>query len=285
MLRRRTGMGSPDFVGVGTELAGTVWWMRLLKRHPDIVGPRGGRVGTYFFREFCGRELTEAEISDYHSRFPRRPGQIAGEFCNRYSFEVWTIPLIARAAPQAKLLLVLRDPIEAYARVLGYRRGKRARIWERRRAPEDPIYMTELVHRGRLGSQLRALTQLFDSERILVLQFEQILRDPITQYRRTCEFLGVSGDYVPRPLKRQAYTGTGPLEHARVFRPFGLPPWVTLRPVKRLLGFPIAREAVLWDDIRESLHAELEPEVRQLVAARPELDLALWRHFAHLKSA
>lgn len=284
MLRRRSGTGPPDFVGVGIELAGTVWWMRLLKRHPQIVGPRGGRVGTQYFREFCGRELTEADAADYYSRFPRRPGQIAGEFCNRYSFEVWAVPLIARTSPEAKLMLVLRDPIDIYARILGYRRDKRSARFSRM-APDETIYMTEIVHRGRFGSQLRTLTQLFDRERILVLQLERILRDPIGQYQRTCRFLGVSDDYVPRALRREPYTGVGPIEHARVFRPLGLPPWVNFRPLKQLVGQPVARDAELWDDIRASLHAELDPEVETLLSYRPGFDMSLWRNFAHLASA
>ncbi|MEA2387020.1 MAG: hypothetical protein QOJ22_1194 [Thermoleophilaceae bacterium] len=284
MLRRTKQTGAPDFVGVGIELAGTVWWMRLLKRHPQIVGPRGGRVGTQYFREFCGREMTEDEVADYHSRFPRRPGQIAGEFCNRYSFEVWAIPLIARTAPDAKLVLVLRDPIDIYARILGFRLAKRSARFSRA-APDETIYMTEIVHRARFGAQLRTLTQLFDRDRILVLQMERILRDPVGQYRRTCRFLGVSDDYVPRALKREAYTGSGPLEHARVFRPLGLPPWVNLRPLKQLLGRPVARDAALWQDIDASLHAELDPEVEALLAYRPGFDMSLWRNFAHLPSA
>jgi hypothetical protein len=283
MLRRRAGTGPPDFVGVGTYLAGTEWWMRMLIRHPRIAGPRGRQgPGTYFFEPFCTREMTDADVATYHAYFPREPDQIAGEFSNRYSYDVWSIPLLARAAPDAKLLMVLRDPVDIYERSLGYRIGKRRRWWQRR-SRDEPIYMAEEVHRGRFGAQLHALTRFFDRERILILQFEKLLRDPIDEYRRTCRFLGVEDDFVPRPLTREPRRDFSPVEHARVFRPFGVPPWVNFRWLKRPLGIAVPRDAVLWDDIRASLRAELEPEVETLLLKyRPDFDMHLWRHFAHL---
>jgi hypothetical protein len=283
MLRRRAGTGPPDFVGVGTYLAGTEWWMRMLARHPRIAGPRGRQgPGTYFFEPFCTRELTDADLAAYHRHFARRPGQIAGEFSNRYSYDVWSVPLLARAAPDAKLLMILRDPIDIYERSLGYRQGKKLRWWKRR-GRDDPIYMTEEVHRGRFGAQLRALTQFYAPERILILQFEQLLRDPIDEYRRTCRFLGVEDDFVPRALRREPRRDTSlPVEHTRVMRPFGAPPWVNLRWLRRAIGLGVPRNAILWDDIRASLLAELEPEVEAMLAYGPVFDLSLWRNFAHL---
>jgi hypothetical protein len=38
----------------------------------------------------------------------------------------------------------------------------------------------------------------------------------------------------------------------------------------------------LWPDIEIPLLAELEPDVRELKALVPELDLSLWPSFAHL---
>jgi hypothetical protein len=143
--------------------------------------------------------------------------------------------------------------------------------------------MTEEVHRGRFGAQLHALTRFYDRERILILQFEKLLRDPIEEYRRTCRFLGVDDDFVPRALMREPRRDTAsPVEHTRVMRPFGVPPWVNLRWLKRILGLGVPRHAVLWDDIRASLRAELEPEIVAMLAYEPAFDLSLWRHFAHL---
>jgi hypothetical protein len=275
-----TTTGPPDFVGVGTYLAGTEWWMRMLKRHPRIRGPRK-HDSLLFFEPFCAQPMTDADVATYHAQFPRKPGQIVGEFSNRYSYDVWTLPLIARAAPDAKLLMILRDPVGIYERSLGYRRGKRLR-WHKRRYRHDPIYMAEEVHRGRFGTQLTAMDSYFDLDQLLILQLEQLLRDPIGEYGRTLRFLGVSDDFVPRPLRRPTRDDDSPVEHARLLRPLGLSPAVNLHPVRKLLGRPVPVQAPLWDDIRGSVAAELEPEVAELKRRRPELDLSLWPSFAHL---
>ena len=52
--------------------------------------------------------MTDADVDAYHALFPRKDGQLAGEFSNRYSYDVWTLPLIKRAAPDAKLLMTDR---------------------------------------------------------------------------------------------------------------------------------------------------------------------------------
>ena len=38
----------PDFVGVGTHLAGTRWWFELLREHPGICGPLSDDEGLRF---------------------------------------------------------------------------------------------------------------------------------------------------------------------------------------------------------------------------------------------
>lgn len=274
--------GPPDFVGVGTYLAGTEWWMRSLRKHPRIRGPKGRRFDLYFFEEFCSRPMTDADVGRYHALFPRRPGQLAGEFSNRYSYDVWTLPLIKRAAPDAKLLMILRDPVGIYERSLAYRRGKR-RQWHKWRQRHDPIYMAEEVHRGRFGSQLRALTQCFPREQILVLQLEQLLRDPVGEYRRTLRFLGVEDDFVPRALRtKPPRTDDSPVEHARLLRPLGLPPSVHVKPLRRLLSRPVPFPTPLWPDMEDSLRAELEPEIEAMLAYDVGFDMRLWPFFSHL---
>lgn len=274
--------GPPDFIGVGTYLAGTEWWMRHLLKHPAITAPRGRRFDLYYFEPFCDRPMTDADIDGYHALFPRRPGQIAGEFSNRYSYDVWTLPLLRRAAPEAKLLMILRDPVGIYERSLGYRRGKRLR-WHKWRERDEVIYMAEEVHRGRFGSQLNALTQYFDRDQMLILQLEKLLRDPVPEFKRTLRFLGVEDDFVPRALRtKPPRTDDSPVEHARLLRPLGLPPSVNVKPLRKLLSRPVPVDAPLWPDIQDSLRAELEPEIRRLLDYDVAFDMRLWPFFSHL---
>ena len=71
-------------------------------------------------------------------------------------------------------------------------------------------------------------------------------------YRRTLAFLGVDAEHRHDELERRRGTTQA------------------------------SQKKPLWDDLMEGLHAVLEPEVRALAAMTPEVDVSLWRNFAHL---
>ncbi|MEA2171341.1 MAG: hypothetical protein QOF76_4641 [Solirubrobacteraceae bacterium] len=247
--------GPPDFLGVGAHLSGTVWWRGLLAKHPQISlrRTRHRRLDTYF-EPFSTAAMTAGDIAGYHRRFRPRPGTVVGEWSDRYLYNPWMLPLLARAAPDAKLLLLTRDPVERFRTALGYRVGTGD-------PASDTVHMTEAFHRGRYASQLRALHRFFGPHRVLVLQYERCLREPREQYRRTLEFLGVDPAVLPSRID------AGPRERTLV---------------GRLLRRPEPVDVTLWPDLQTSLQTVLTPEVTDLADLVPDLDLSLWPAFAHL---
>jgi hypothetical protein len=268
--------GPPDFVGVGALGSGVGWWHAMLLEHPEIAPPRARRRALHYFDRFCTGEMTGADVAAYHEHFPRRDGAISGEWTGRYMLDAWTPPLLRRAAPDAKLLVILSDPIERYLAVLAARRAKQ---------PEgEPLYMTDVVDRRSFGAQLARLHRFFDPERILVLQYELCRRDPVGQYRRTLAFLDVRDtDFAPRRLRREAAGKPASLALAALLR-LRLPARVHRRAAARLARRPVdVRERPpLWPDLEAALHTALDPDVEALRALVPELDLTLWPNFAHL---
>jgi hypothetical protein len=240
-----TTTGPPDFIGVGTQRSGTTWWFRTLLAHPQIRPPRGRRKEQHFFERFCARPMTDADIAAYHELFPRRPGQIAGEWTPRYMHDFWTPPLIARAAPRAKLLVMFRDPIERFRSGVPHRLGRSADA-------HVETVTADAVERGRYATQLKRVLACHDMSRILVLQYEKCVADPATQYRRTLAFLGVDPEHRNELFEQRRGTTQA------------------------------ASKKPLWDDLMDGLRAVLEPEVRELAALAPDIDVALWRNFAHL---
>ena len=174
----------PDYIGVGAEGAGGAWWHALLLAHPQVGAPSERSLD--FFREFCDRECDPADVARYHAHFSDLDGAIAGEWTDRYMADGWTPPLLRRAAPEAKLLVMLSDPIAGY----------RASFAERsaRRAAGERLTMTDATDRRNYGSQLARLRRYCAPERILVLQYERCRREPLGEYRRTLRFLGVRDD-------------------------------------------------------------------------------------------
>ncbi|HEY8583226.1 MAG TPA: sulfotransferase [Capillimicrobium sp.] len=228
----------PDFVGVGAQRAGTSWWFVQLLGHAQVCQSRLMRKETHFFDRFGAEPMTDAHIAAYADLFPREPGQIAGEWTPRYMSDPWTPRLLRRAAPDAKLLVLLRDPVERY------RSGVVHRV---RATPErrPGVVAADALERGRYATHLRGLRACFDPNRILVLQYERCRADPEGELRRTFAFLGLE-PRIPRMLRRA------------------------------IGGSMTAAKPPLDDDLAAGLRAALAPELADLATLAPDLDLSLW---------
>jgi hypothetical protein len=244
----------PDFVGVGAQRSGTSWWHRLILDHPRVEGPRtliaserdkARSKELHYFDRFETAPFSPADAETYTRFFPRPPGALSGEWTPRYMHDYWTPRLVQLAAPQAKVLVMLRDPVERYASALTRRATRRVRS----AVPElGPKLSSGTLSRGLYHEQLSRLLRHFDQSRVLVLQYERCSAAPHAELRRTYEFLGLDDpDHEPAELRE------GGKEQAR---------W-SMRP-----------------GLREELVARLRPDVERLADDFPEIDLQLWPHFA-----
>lgn len=175
----------PDFVGVGTARSGTTWWDSLIHAHPDIARAEGVPKEVHFFDRFWRGECTEADVTAYHAYFARPADALAGEWTPGYMLDAWTPPLLRRAAPDAKLLVLLRDPVERF-------RSGRTLAENRLTVGASPRAAANAgFQRGIYADQLLRLWASFAREQVLVLQFERCVREPVAELRRTFAFLGL----------------------------------------------------------------------------------------------
>jgi len=238
--------GPPDFVGVGTQRSGTTWWQRLLRSHPKIRVPLNRKKEQHFFDRFGRRQMTDADIARYHEQFPRVPGQFCGEWTPRYMRDVWGPAVVARAAPDTRILIMFRDPVERYRSGVLHMTARRTHF-----RPE--WVATDATERGRYAEQLRRVYDYFDESQVLVMQYERCVEDPLGQYRRTLDHIGAPWH-----------------EPKEVTRPRG--------------GTTRQRREPIWDDLVHALVTDLESEVAELNELVPHLDVKLWKHFAHLEA-
>src|SRR5262249_46493046 len=105
--------GPPDFVGIGTQRAGTSWWHRLVLAHPGVYRRPDARKELHFFQLGAATNGIESPAA-YHASFPRPPATITGEWTPRYIYDPWTPRLLRAVAPDAKLLVLLRDPVARF---------------------------------------------------------------------------------------------------------------------------------------------------------------------------
>ncbi len=182
--------GPPDFIGIGVQRAGTSRWYNLIMQHPAVTGRLSIHKERHFFNRFGIHTFGPQEIADYHAWFPRRAGTTTGEWTPAYFKCPWAPELAARAAPDAKLLVLLRDPIERFRSGLGYHKGG---------SPPGAAQVSAFA-RSFYAPALLQWQTAFDPAQILVLQYEACSADPSKQLARTYEFLGLDPSFRPANL-------------------------------------------------------------------------------------
>jgi len=248
--------GPPDFVGIGVQRGGTSWWFRLLLQHPQIyfhvdfltaVKPAFIAKERQFFYRFCHQEFGAEHCDEYHRWFPRPPGQITGEWSPEYLIDFWVPPLLNEAAPDAKLLVMLRDPVERYLS------GMRFEL--RQGASRTNFAEISRIHydRGLYFDRLEKLLALYDRSQLLVLQQEKCLLEPSVQFVRTLNFLGLDPS-------------------------FAVPEWLVRAPVNRTTEAS-ANSFELTTRLRGDLTRLYQSDVARLMSAFAELDISLWPNF------
>lgn len=195
--------GPPDYVGVGAQRAGSTWWDGLIAQHPQVLN-RADRTKEVHYFDFRYDGAPEAGLEvpgsrsgareDYDRFFPRPPGMLVGEWTPRYLYDGWALPQLRELAPEAKVLVILRDPVERYASALTLQHQ-----WGQR---FNRNFLQHSFQRGLYASQLDRLFTLYPEEQVLVLQFEKCLRSLDTELARTFDFLGVANDFVPEGALR-----------------------------------------------------------------------------------
>ena len=108
-------IGPPDFVGIGAQKAGTSWWNALLGAHPDVHAHEGPAQGAPLLRRAVGAAVVRGGRHPLRALLPAAlAAALTGEWTPGYMIDFWTPGLIARAAPQARILVLLRDPIDRF---------------------------------------------------------------------------------------------------------------------------------------------------------------------------
>jgi hypothetical protein len=200
----------PNFIIVGAPKSGTSSLARYLADHPQVwVVPE--KELRFFDLHY------DLGLDWYRERFAARNGHTAvGEATPTYLFHTHAHERIAAAVPEAKLIAILRNPVDrAYSHYWHWRdRTGEKRSFDkvvedelagmadetdaswRPEAPEKFPYFGQ----GRYAGQLEHLSRYYPRERILVLLFEDLAARPVETFRETCRFLGLDENSVPESV-------------------------------------------------------------------------------------
>ncbi len=197
--------GAPDFVGIGAAKSGTTWWFSLMVSHPEIHVEHRKELdyfGLPFLKRLDAGTCTLADAEAYRDWFPRPEGTITGEWTPNYAFAPRLPPVLRAAAPGAKLLVMLRDPVERYRSDLSRPMPSRSLERLRYRSLANSMY----------ANVLQPWEEAYAPGEILVLQFEACVRSPDRYLAETFRFLGVDESYRPTETRSRVNASKSKLE-------------------------------------------------------------------------
>ena len=204
-------MALPDFFIAGAPKAGTTAVHAALARHPSLFmsgvkepkfflsdGPppaRGGPGDVQTYREHVWRR------DDYEALFrPAPAGVLRGESTPFYLYRVDAQRRIRALIPDAKLIVILRDPVERA-------HSNWTHLWsagldpvgdfvlacaeEQRRIDAGWADFWHYTALGRYGEQLEHLYTVFPAGQVFVFRYRAMVENPAQVLDRICAFLGV----------------------------------------------------------------------------------------------
>jgi hypothetical protein len=202
----------PDFFLIGHEKCGTTALYNIIKQHPQIFMPKLKEprffVAPRNRRPASARTVRPQTLEDYLSLFEAAaPEQSCGEASPQYIRSVHAARLIAQVQPAARIIAILKEPT-SFLRTyhLSCVRGlfETERDLNKAIALEEPRRRGEMLPRNcrapnrlfyrehvRYVEQLQRFEGEFGRERMLVLIYDDFVRDNNATAREVFRFLGV----------------------------------------------------------------------------------------------
>jgi hypothetical protein len=205
-------MPLPDFLIAGVPKAGTTALHAALVRHPDLFLPAvkepkfflsdgrppsgGGPGDLQTYQEHVWRR------ADYEALFAPAPaGATLGEATPFYLYDLAAHDRIHALVPQARLILLLRDPVDRA-------HSNWTHLWNAGLEPEADFLTAchaeperrergwadfwHYISLGLYGRQVQHLFKVFPREQVLLLRYRDLKDAPVATLDRVCDFLGVA---------------------------------------------------------------------------------------------
>jgi hypothetical protein len=268
----------PNLFVIGAAKAGTTALHHYLAQHPDIfMSPLkepnyfafDHRVRIFacphltprneFERDRLRRERYEISVldrADYERLFARgRHRPIRGESSPAYLYFPGTAARIRRAVPDARIVAVLRNPVDrAYSKFLQMRRDSMEPLGDfaaavaaegwRKRAGWSPTWL--YMDRGYYHRQLEPYFEQFDRSHIHVLLYDDLKRDPSASLCAIFEFLDVDSRVAPDTGERHNISSIAHVPRSRFLYSLLARPYLLSARLQGLLPEPIVRRGRPW---------------------------------------
>ena len=219
----------PDFYILGGQKCGTTSMFVYLSKHPGILSPSSKDIrffdkyfskGVNWYKINFPLKLTKFFTRKKHSKI------LTGEGTERYLDHPFAPQRIKEITPDAKFIILLRNPISRsfsqYSRVKGNNREnlsfKEAFLNESKRTKDDfkkiyenPLYYADsyftysYFERGLYVDKIKRWMEVFPKEQFLIIQSEEFFKNPSKTYNDVLEFLGLPSHDLKtyEPIRKQ----------------------------------------------------------------------------------
>jgi hypothetical protein len=209
----------PDFLIIGAAKCGTTSLYNYLIEHPDVAGAAAKELRFFDVKFRKGWDW-------YLAQFPERgAAQIVGESSPTYLFDPSVPGRVKTALPNAKLIVMLRNPVDrAYSQytfrtrrleTASFRDEMLADIarWQATgMAVEKVEGSPSYIARGIYADQLDRWFAHFPQDQFHIIRSEDLFADPVPVFAAVLEFLALPS-WRPeqfRAFNAGAYTGMEP---------------------------------------------------------------------------
>lgn len=181
----------PTFIGIGAQRAGTTWAYNCLAEHPDVFMTRKKELHFFYVNYDKGLDW-------YRSQFEEaRECRARGEITPDYMYHERAIANIARDVPEARLFVILRNPIDRAISAFVLHRDRFGSQSFAEACDSDP----ELIDRGLYYKHLSNVLRHFERQRLGVLFYDDLIADPRRFVAKLYQFVGVRSEFRPDSLK------------------------------------------------------------------------------------
>lgn len=182
----------PNFLYIGPPKSGSSWIYEALRVHPEVYMPEAKEI--YYFDRYYDRGLK------WYEGFFEGAGasKARGEISHDYLFSSDVCDRIKQTIPDARLMACLRNPIERsfsaylFVKRLGWSKSDFITVATKERP--------KIVERSCYAKPLRKYIETFGRDRLLLLHFGELKRDPGSFASSMYDFIGVDPDFRPEEV-------------------------------------------------------------------------------------
>ncbi len=299
-------MRIPDFFIIGASKCGTTALYEYVRQHPNVCFALTKEP--HFFSDDFPVQKLDHSLDEYWRRnfsyFDASRHRVIGEGSGTYYISEVAIANILKQNPAAKFIYMVRNPVDmihSWYYDLRFSNSEDVSLekgWDLQQLRMQGLKLPRQVREPRflqyrsmasLGRRLEVFKKLIPAGQLMVIVFDDFIRDPKKTYEDVLAFIGVPSD--GRTSFPQINAAKAQRSRFLGYISSSIPCWVSnvAREFKLLTGIRHAqlnifaalnaksvKRTPLSPDFRRRLVKEFEPEVR-LLEQQLNRDLSAWR--------